>query len=62
MTELGFKHRVAKFQKLYLLLLLKRSESVRCYEMVGRVYLTLSGGVLADKISLGLRFAGLDVH
>lgn len=30
--------------------------------MVQRVYSVLSGGVLADKVALGLRFAGLETQ
>lgn len=30
--------------------------------MVQRVYLVLSGGVLADKVALRLRFAGLETQ
>lgn len=30
--------------------------------MIGRVYSTLPGGVLADKVALGLRFAGLEAQ
>lgn len=38
------------------------AQALRCYEMVERVYSVLSGGVLADKVTLGLRFTGLETQ